>query len=268
MHAFGRIAAPNQRHAKGNARTFWQRKREPGRCPRAEVSACPSAAAVTLSRGSATTLTVALRDLTRSGDGVVVLCGSAYRNRGIEPLLDAVVEYLPSPVDVPPVRGTWDGEARQREADPAAPFAALVFKVVATATGRLTYLRVYSGTVHKGTEVFDAGARRTERVARILRVQADRHIALAQATAGDIVAVVGPKAARVGASLCAPAAPVLLEPPVTAEPIVAVAVEARRSADTERLATALAQLVDGTSSTPHLSQVGTNMTCRGTTRVP
>ena len=193
---------------------------------------------------SAATLTAALRDLTRSGDGVVVLCGSAYRNRGIEPLLDAVVEYLPSPVDMPPVHGTWAGEARQREADPAAPFAALVFKVVATDTGRLTYLRVYSGTVHKGTEVLDAGTRRTERVARILRVRADRHTALEQATAGDIVAVVGPKAARVGASLCLPTAPVLLEPPVTAEPVVSVAVEARRAADTERLATALAQLAD------------------------
>jgi elongation factor G len=193
---------------------------------------------------SAATLTAALRDLTHSGDGVVVLCGSAYRNRGVEPLLDAVVEYLPSPVDVPAVRGTWDGVERERAADPAAPFAALVFKVVATATGRLTYLRVYSGTVHKGAEVLDVETRRTERIARILRVRADRHTALEEASAGDIVAVVGPKAARVGASLCLPSAPVLLEPPVTAEPVVSVAVEARRSTDTERLASALAQLVD------------------------
>lgn len=96
---------------------------------------------------SARTLSRALRDLTHSGDGLVVLCGSAYRNRGIEPLLDAVVSYLPSPLDVPPVRGTHDGVVTERPADPAAPFAALVFKVVATATGRLTYLRVYSGTV-------------------------------------------------------------------------------------------------------------------------
>jgi elongation factor G len=180
---------------------------------------------------SAATLTAALRDLTRGGDGVVVLCGSAYRNRGIEPLLTAVVQYLPSPMDV-------------SDADPAAPFAGLVFKVVATATGRLTYVRVYSGTVHKGESLVDAGSGRRERIARILRMRADRHTELGQAAAGDIVAVVGPKTARVGASLCAPSAPVLLEPPSVTEPVVSVAVEARRSADTERLATALAQLVE------------------------
>ena len=115
---------------------------------------------------SAATLASALRDLTRTGDGVVVLCGSAYRNRGIEPLLDAVVAYLPSPLDVPAVRGTYDGEGQERAADPQAPLAALAFKVSATATGRLTYLRVYSGTIGKGDTVWDAGARRGERIGR------------------------------------------------------------------------------------------------------
>lgn len=176
---------------------------------------------------TAETLSSALRDLTRSGEGVVVLCGSAYRNRGVEPLLSAVVDYLPPPSD-----------------DPAAPFAGLVFKVVATATGRMTYVRIYSGTVHKGESVVDVGADRKERIARILRVHADRHTELTEAAAGDIVAVIGPKQARVGASLCAPTARVLLEPPSVTEPVVSVAVEARRSADTERLASALAQLVD------------------------
>ncbi len=175
---------------------------------------------------SAETLAAALRHLTQSGEGLVVLCGSAYRNRGIEPLLDAVVAYLPSPQE-----------------DPAA-FASLVFKVVATATGRLTFVRVYSGTLQKGAVVLDVGAGRTERVARILRVQADRHTELDQATAGDIVALVGPKAARVGASLCAPTDPVLLEPAPIADPVVSVAVEARRTVDTERVAMALAQLVE------------------------
>jgi elongation factor G len=193
---------------------------------------------------SAQMLSCALRDLTRSGDGLVVLCGSAYRNRGIEPLLDAVVAYLPSPLDVPPVRGTHDGMVQERPADPAAPFVALVFKVVTTATGRLTYLRVYSGTVRKGAAVWDAGARRTERIARILRVQADRHTEVDGAAAGDIVAVAGPKAARVGATLCEPRSPLVLEPPMVADPVVSVAVEARRAADTERLASALANLVE------------------------
>jgi elongation factor G len=193
---------------------------------------------------SAPTLTAALRDLTRTGEGVVVLCGSAYRDRGIEPLLDAIVAYLPSPLDVPPVRGLQDGVEVARAADPEAPFAALVVKVNATATGRLTYLRVYSGTARKGDTVLDAGAGRTERIGRILRVRAERHTEVERAVAGDIVAVVGLKAARPGATLCAPAAPLLLEPPVVADPVVSVAVEARRSTDAERLATALARLVE------------------------
>ncbi|MET9230240.1 elongation factor G [Lentzea sp. NPDC003310] len=184
-------------------------------------------------------LTGALRELTQRGQATVVLCGSAYRNRGVEPLLDAVIAYLPSPVDVPPVRGV-DGQ--EREPDPEAPFSALVFKVNATATGRLAYVRVYSGTLHKGQTVQVGG--RTERIGRILRVQADRHTPVDQAVAGDIVAVVGLKAARIGTTLCAPDAPVLLEPPVSADPVVSVAVETRSSADNARLTEALAHLVD------------------------
>lgn len=190
------------------------------------------------------TLAGALRDLTRTGEAVVVLCGSAYRNRGVEPLLEAVVAYLPSPLDVPPVRGTLGDAAQERAADPAAPFAALAFKVNATATGRLTYLRVYSGTIGKGETVLDVGARRSERIGRILRVQADRHVDVDTAVAGDIVAVIGPKAVRAGATLCAPDAPLVLEPPTVADPVVSVAVEARRSTDTERLMAALVRLVE------------------------
>ncbi|PBC66152.1 translation elongation factor EF-G, partial [Streptomyces sp. TLI_235] len=136
-------------------------------------------------------LAAALRDLTRTGDAVVVLCGSAYRNRGVEPLLQAVVDYLPSPLDVPAVRGTLDGTEHERPADPAAPFTALAFKVNAAATGRLTYLRIYAGTVTKGDTVLDTASGRTERIARIVRVQADRHAETDRATAGDIVAVFG-----------------------------------------------------------------------------
>ncbi|MFF4849905.1 elongation factor G [Streptomyces sp. NPDC001194] len=193
---------------------------------------------------SAATLTAALRDLTRSGEGVVVLCGSAYRNRGVEPLLDAVVSYLPSPVDMPPVRGTRGAAVEERAADPAAPFAALAFKVNATATGRMTCLRVYSGTMRKGDTVLDAGTGRTERIGRILRVQADRHAEVDQAVAGDIVAVVGLKGTRAGSTLCAPQAPLVLEPPKSAAPVVSVAVEAVGSADTGRLSAALARLVE------------------------
>ncbi|MEV1178737.1 elongation factor G [Nonomuraea sp. NPDC049784] len=187
------------------------------------------------------TLAAALRDLTRSGAGLVVLCGSAYRNRGIEPLLDAVVAYLPSPLDVPSVRGE---DGAERAADPEAPLAALAFKVSSTATGRLTYLRVYSGTMRKGDTVLDTGAGRTERVSRILRVQADRHTEVDQAVAGDIVAVAGLKSARPGTTLCAPEAPLVLEPPGAADPVVSVAVDARTSTDADRLASALARLAE------------------------
>ncbi|WP_370416533.1 elongation factor G [Streptomyces fradiae] len=184
------------------------------------------------------TLTAALRDLTLTGEAVVVLCGSAYRNRGVEPLLDAVVAYLPAPADLPPVRG-------EQPADPTAPLTGLVFKVTTTPIGRMTYLRVYAGTLRKGDTVLDSTTGRTERIARILRVQADRTTETDRATAGDIVAVVGPKAARTGATLCATDAPaVRLEPPVSADPVVSVAVEARQSRDTERLAVALARLAE------------------------
>ncbi|MFC8128450.1 elongation factor G [Streptomyces sp. NPDC057302] len=198
----------------------------------------------TASALSTPTLAAALRDLTLSGEGVVVLCGSAYRNRGIEPLLEAVVSYLPSPLDVPAVRGTHGDSVQERAADAGAPFAGLAFKVNATATGRLTYLRVYSGTITKGETVMDAGTGRTERIGRILRVQADRHAELDRASAGDIVAVVGLKSARAGTTLCSPSAPLVLEPPSVAASVVSVAVEARRTVDTGRLSSALARLVE------------------------
>ncbi|MFE1322534.1 elongation factor G [Kitasatospora phosalacinea] len=190
------------------------------------------------------TLAGALRQLTGSGQAVVVLCGSAYRNRGIEPLLDAVTAYLPSPLDVPPVRGEFDGAPQERAADAQQPFAALVFKVSASTTGRLSSLRIYSGTLRKGDTVLDARTGRTERIGRILRVQADRHTETDTAVAGDIVAVVGAKGARVGTTLCAPNAPLVLEPAVAADPVVTVAVEARRSVDSDRLAAALARLTE------------------------
>ncbi|GLW59334.1 elongation factor G [Kitasatospora phosalacinea] len=190
------------------------------------------------------TLVGALRQLTGSGQAVVVLCGSAYRNRGIEPLLDAVTAYLPSPLDVPPVRGEFDGAPQERAADTQQPFAALVFKVSASTTGRLSSLRIYSGTLRKGDTVLDARTGRTERIGRILRVQADRHTETDTAVAGDIVAVVGAKGAKVGTTLCAPNAPLVLEPAVAADPVVTVAVEARRSVDSDRLAAALARLTE------------------------
>ncbi|MFI5843140.1 elongation factor G [Catenuloplanes sp. NPDC051500] len=176
---------------------------------------------------SDTTLRGALRDLSVSGDAVVVLCGSAYRDKGIEPLLDAVVDYLPAP------GGSATGD-----------LVALAFKVHSARTGRITYVRIYQGTLRKGDVVWDAGAQRTERVARILRLHADRHTDLDVAVAGDIVGLAGLKAARAGTTLSTRAHPVLLEAPRTAEPLVSVAVEAHTRADALRLPVALAALVD------------------------
>ncbi|MER7279326.1 elongation factor G [Dactylosporangium sp. NPDC000244] len=178
------------------------------------------------------TLRRALREITLAGAGVVVLCGSAYRDKGIAELLDAVVAYLPSPLDT------------AAPADPGAPFAALVFKVHAATTGRYAYARVYAGTLPKGTDVLLSTAGRHERVSRILHVQADRYTDVDRAVAGDIVALVGLKQARVGETLCDPAHPVVLEPPSRATPVVSVAIEAGSRADTGRLATALARLVE------------------------
>ncbi|GAA3080673.1 elongation factor G [Streptomyces roseofulvus] len=187
---------------------------------------------------AAGTLVRALRELTLAGTAVVVLCGAAYRDRGVEPLLDAVVAYLPAPADRPPVGGGG------RAADRDAPLVALAFKVSAAPTGRMTYVRVYAGTLRQGSTVLDTATGRTERISRVLLVQADRTVDVPVGLAGDIVAVVGPKTVRAGATLCAPEAPVVLEPPVPAAPVVSVAVEARRSTDTGRLATALARLAE------------------------
>ncbi|KUL29299.1 elongation factor G [Actinoplanes awajinensis subsp. mycoplanecinus] len=192
-----------------------------------QVAALHPAALEELGDISDTTLRRALRDLSLSGQAVVVLCGSAYRNKGIEPLLDAIVDYLPAPT----------GNAEQ-------DLAALVFKVHTARTGRLTYLRVYEGTLTKGDTVWDAGAGRTERIARILRVQADRHTEIDRATAGDIVAVAGVKAAQVGAMLATRRNPVLLEAARITDPLVSVAVEARSRPDALRLPRALAALAE------------------------
>ncbi len=188
-----------------------------------------------------------LRAATLTNRLVPVLCGSALRNRGVQPLLDAVVAYLPSPADLPPVVGVnpIDGEAAVRAADPAAPLAALVFKVVSDPfAGRLAYVRVYAGTLSGGATVLNTSRDRRECVGRLVRMHADHRTDVASVEAGDIAAIVGLKGALTGDSLCDPGHPIVLEAMEFPEPVVAVAIEPRAKGDGDRMGVALAQLAD------------------------
>jgi elongation factor G len=188
-----------------------------------------------------------LRRATVAGDLQPVLCGSALRNKGIQPLLDAVVDYLPSPKDVPPVEGVnpYTDKMETRPADSDAPLAALVFKIAADPyVGRLAYFRVYSGEVQVGARVMNAVKARKERVGRLLRMFADHREEIDVLRAGDIGATLGLKDTFTGETLCAPNAPVVLESISFPEPVIAVAVEPRSAADEERLGEGLRRLAE------------------------
>jgi elongation factor G len=188
----------------------------------------------------------AVRQATLSLRAVPILCGSALRNKGIQPLLDAVVHYLPSPVDVPPVRGhhptTRAEEVRPSSA--AEPLCALAFKVQLDEGRKLTYLRIYSGQIKAGGEVYNAGKGKKEKIARLLKMHANKRERVETATAGDIIAVVGLKDTTTGDTLCDETRPILLEPMDVYEPVISQAIEAKTPADQERLTAALAKFVD------------------------
>jgi elongation factor G len=186
-----------------------------------------------------------------------VLCGSAFKNKGVQTLLDAIVELLPSPLEVPPVTGVVAGkkgaeevdvdeaERAERPADDNAPFAALAFKVMADPyVGKLTYFRIYSGKVQAGGRVLNATTGRTERIGRILMMHANHREEIEEAYAGDIVAGVGLKQTSTGDTLSAPDAPVLLETIDFPEPVIAVAIEPKTKADQEKLSASLARLAE------------------------
>jgi len=183
-----------------------------------------------------------------------VLAGSAFKNKGVQPLLDAIVELLPSPLEVPPVTGVETsgkgadaetGEEVPRPADEDAPFAALAFKVMADPyVGKLTYFRIYSGKLASGGRVLNATTGRTERIGRILMMHANHREEIEEAYAGDIVAGVGLKQTSTGDTLCAPDAPVLLETIEFPEPVIAVAIEPKTKADQEKLSASLARLAE------------------------
>ena len=189
-------------------------------------------------------LRAALRDLVVARDLVAVLAGAAYRGIGVEQVLDAVVDLLPSPLDVAPAEGSWQGQQHLVHPDPDAPLVALAFKVDHAASGRLVHLRVYAGTLRPGDRVLDTATGRTERVGRLVRVHADRQVDLDDAVAGEVVGVVGLKGVGTGDTLTLPGRPVVLERARFAEPVVAVAVEPVSRTDADRLDSALSRLAD------------------------
>jgi len=191
---------------------------------------------------SAAVLRAGIRRLTVRGELVPVFCGTALRNKGVQLLLDAVVDYLPSPVDVVAVKGTHPktGEMLEREADDNAPMSGLVFKVANDAfIGKMLFIRVYSGQLKQGQNVFNPRTRKRERVMRLLRMRADSHEDVEKIFAGEIGVVVGLKQATTGDTLCAENAPVELERIRFPEPVIAIAIEPRSRADRDKLTEAL-----------------------------
>jgi len=189
----------------------------------------------------------AVRAGTLADEITPVLLGSAFKNKGVQPLLDAVVDYLPSPLDVPPVHGVdpKDGSDEERPADPKAPFSALAFKVMSDPyVGKLTYFRVYSGTLKAGDRVLNTTTGKTERIGRILQMHANHREERDEIMAGEIAAGVGLKATTTGDTLAADGAPIVLESITFREPVISVAVEPKSKVDQDKLTAGLARLVE------------------------
>ncbi|MEP6661793.1 MAG: elongation factor G [Acidimicrobiales bacterium] len=193
---------------------------------------------------SAEELRNAIRKGTLAFSFVPVLCGSAFKNKGVQPMLDAVVDFLPSPLDIAAATGTdmKGAEILDRPADEKAPFAALAFKIVADPFGKLTYFRVYSGRIAKGAEVYNSTKDKRERLGRILLMHANHHEDIEEAVAGDIVAGLGFKFTSTGDTLCDRLSPVILERMEFPEPVIHVAIEPRTKADQDKLGKALYSL--------------------------
>jgi elongation factor G len=173
-----------------------------------------------------------------------VVCGSAFKNKGVQQLLDAVVDFLPSPVDIPPIEGhTPDGDPETRAADDAAPFAALAFKIMTDPyVGQLTFLRVYSGRVSTGDQVLNTRTGNHERIGRLLKMHANKREELKEVFAGDIAAVVGLRSVATGDTICNPKNPIVLEAMQFPEPVIDVAIEPKTKADQDKLGIALGKL--------------------------
>ena len=194
---------------------------------------------------SSEALKAALRRATISGQLVPVLCGSSLRNKGVQPLLDAVMDYLPSPADIPAISGTnpYTQHQETRTADENGPFTALVFKIVSDPyVGRLAYFRVYSGTVNVGESVMNSTKGKKERLGRVIRMYADHREDIDEVCAGDIGATLGLKDSFTGETLCTPSAPLILESIAFPEPVISVAIEPKTTVDQDKMGEALRRL--------------------------
>ena len=191
-----------------------------------------------------------IRKATIAGKMTPVLCGSSYRNKGVQPLLDAIVDYLPSPLDIPPVKGTRGGKKKadeeiEREANDDAPFSALVFKIMADPyVGKLAFFRVYSGTLQAGSYVYNSTKGKRERMGRILRMHANHREEIEEVRAGDIAAVVGFKETTTGDTICSEGAPIVLESMEFPDPVINVAIEPKTKAGAEKMSLALIRLAE------------------------
>jgi len=185
-----------------------------------------------------------LRRRTIAGEIVPMLCGSAFKNKGVQAMLDAVIDYLPSPVDIPPVKGILENEQEgSRKADDSEPFSALAFKIMTDPfVGQLTFIRVYSGTLNSGDTIYNAVKQRKERIGRILLMHANQREEIKEIHAGDIAAAVGLKDVITGDTLCDPSKIITLERMIFPEPVIHVAVEPKTKADQEKMGIALNRL--------------------------
>jgi len=190
------------------------------------------------------TLKKLIRKAVNTGAFFPVLCGSAFKNKGVQPLLDAVVDYLPSPLDVPAIKGVDDeGNEVVRKPDDKEPLALLAFKIMDDPfVGTITFCRIYSGTLHSGTGVINSTKERKERIGRMLLMHANNREDIKEAYAGDIVALAGLKEVRTGDTLCDAQKPVILEKMEFPDPVIEIAIEPKSKADQEKLGVALAKL--------------------------
>jgi len=185
----------------------------------------------------------ALRKGTIAGTIVPVLCGSAFKNKGVQLLLDAVIDYLPAPIDVPPIQGTLpNGSVAERPANDEAPLSALAFKIMADPYGRLTFLRVYSGILKKGSYILNSTKDQKERISRLIVLKANDRIEVDELRAGDLGAAVGLKNTFTGDTICEEGSAIILESLYIPEPVISVAVEPKTKQDMEKLSKALQSL--------------------------